>query len=268
MFNQLSTLIWSWRGADSQTLPVSLQGCLAIYTCCKTASVFADEQINTEDVHKPPNNNIVCRAVYSGERLFPLCGVFNPSRLVCSRAAVKRASKTFEELHRRCFFILSLNSATEGRKTDSNTRRRISEYDFCFPLRRTGVRGSAHVYGCSHRYSACCGFVCDRMCKHAYMHVSLFILSRLSHALACFFLFNRHFQTDPPPSHTQTHTLTQIVISDLCILITLSNCLAGLQEHFPPFFLGLVFQGFLLVNSSEWAMILLRFNLIWLAEFI
>lgn len=100
---------------------------------------------------------------------------------------LKAHLKTFEDLHRRCFFLLSLNSATEGRETGSNTRGRTSEYDFRFPLRRTGVRGSAHVYGCSHRYAACCGFVCDRMCKHAYMHVSLFIFSPLSHALACFF---------------------------------------------------------------------------------
>lgn len=60
-------------------------------------------------------------------------------------------------------------------------------------------------------------------CIHACVSLHLSPLSAHSPAI---FSFIAIFRLIPPPSN----------LSDLCILITLSNWLAGLQEHFPPFF--------------------------------
>lgn len=85
-----------------------------------------------------------------------------------------------------------------GLETDSHIRGGISEHDFHFPLRQTGVEESPHVYGCLHPYAACCGFVCanthTRVSLHLLFHystlITISILIIFTHLIFRFIYFN------------------------------------------------------------------------------
>lgn len=115
----------------------------------------------------------------------------------------------------------------------SNIRGRIFEYDFRFPQRQMDKAKSPHVYGCLHRYAACCVRAC--VCVWVFSSCSLVpcFLSQVLPSFHCFLFFSASY-------------LTFSVLLSFTALSPIFFLPSSIFTYFSSFFLLFFFFSFIL----------------------